>query len=294
MPLQIKTGSLQPFEQWIESDFSQAHGFIVKQAFHGVSIAQMQALQQDYVRAGISCSFRIEKGLCILTIEDSTQQFSLDTWQLVGSEDSISGLSHPILLNLISDNAVAWIISCISNPNQLEASTSGPTTQNQIIDQIIAQNTELNDLSSANQEIVFDFIGDQMRGQTDFRQSQYVLRHSSNVPNNWVIAAGLFQANVNCIYTAGLLGAEISNTAWSPPCPNLIYQVAVNIPNPYPATNADTAGYLWGWLKSTPTYTLAANNRIDISNDYTLALWNADYYAIAQISGVGVFDELDP
>lgn len=256
MPNPILRGSLLPFLQYEENDFDPTRGYIYRAYFRGIGHDQMLSQQQDFVRLGIACRFRSEGGISTLEAEDSTQVYTLDYWQLVGNDESMDILSHPEMLAIATDTQIALMRGYLDQSKDPVVAFQDPG------------------LASLSGTAAQRFYGLEMRGSTDFRQSQYVLRHTTNAPNTW--AANIADFGINTIYTTGQLITEIGSSAfWINPAPYRLKYKINNIGPPASQTN-----YQWGWLKSTSTETLAVRNRIQIDTEYTLALWSTDAYPL--------------
>jgi hypothetical protein len=250
-------GSLLPFLQDTAYDFDPTRGYIFRLNYKGASQQQMLNLQQDYVRNGIACRLIFHQGdAASLEVEDSTQQFTLDVWQLLANEESRDGLSHPVLLNYLDEDDIALMRQHLENN-----------------DEIVDVFTGSGDLAAFNGTPVPGFYELQQRGATDYRRGNYVLKHTTNAPNRWT--SNIADVGVDQIYTPAQLLSEVQDSGlWINPIPGrLAYKIA-NIP-----TQGPESEYLWGWLKSGSTETTAANNRIEISTEYTLELWSIQYYA---------------
>lgn len=265
MALTTIRGTLLPLLQKVTQLFDPQRGYITRYEYRGVSLAQMQGLQQDYVRQGISCSLEFSAGIATLEAEDSTQQYTLDNWQLEGDEINVDGLSHP---------TVQAIINSSSDPQTLMAVLRSGLQNDTPPDQI--SDPSFDSLTDAQAAIVGRFYSLQQRGSTEFQNdfdgSGYVLKHTTNVSNRWLVNVADF--NVGSIYSTSALLTEIQSSAlWILPCPPRLAYKINNIPVATPQPF-----YQWGWKKSRSTETTAANNRVDIVQKYTLALWSTDYY----------------
>jgi hypothetical protein len=259
----IFRGTRLPQPQSEEFDFDPTRGFLHRLHFRGASWNNMTALQQDFVRAGISCRLVANQGdTATLEVFDSTQQYTIDSWEIVVNEEGRDGLSHPGLINAL-------------------------TTASLDADKIIAsarQHLQDNDDPKALFEPGGDFDGApailkrfyslQVRGSTEYRRAQYCLRHRTNAPNRW--AANIADYGIDDIYTYAQLLAEVQNSGlWVFPLPSRLAYKIGRIPVPTFQPN-----YLWGWLKSASTETAAPNNRIEITTEYVLEQWSTDYYPV--------------
>lgn len=262
MSIITQRGTLFPYQQTYTEDFDPTRGIIYKYDFTGFGQTQIRAFQQDFIRAGIACRLTFHNtGRNTLDVDDSTQQFTLDTWEIVGNEEHVDGLSHPIITAIMPDALIAQLRS------DLDDNTS-PSDLNAALIQ--------GGISAENAAIVTQFYSLQQRGSTEYRRGQYVLRHTTNAPNRWQM--NISDVGVDQIYSMAQLLIEAQSTAlWAFPLPaRLVYKLNL-LPPPQFQTN-----YLWGWLKSASTETTSANNRINITTEYTLEQWSvqpAGYYA---------------
>lgn len=262
----IKRGSIYPYEQRVVFDYDPARGIIYDYDWDSAGQPEMQAIFNDYVAQGIACRMVFEKDKATLQAQDSTNSVTLDTWQILGNVESPDGLSHPTLLQICNDDEIAAIRAGINNLVSGESIDDG-------IAGILSSGT-LNFLSAEDKAIVSRFIGLQLRGSTEYRSPQYVLRHTTNAPSS--NTPNIADVGVNQIYTThDLLVETESSGLWLFPLPGFLSNKIGNIPVPEFKSN-----YLWGWLKGPSTSTTAANNRIDISTEYILAQWSTDYYAV--------------
>lgn len=255
-------GSLLPFLQRETWDFDPTRGYLHYQDWKGASQAQMLLLQQDYVRQGIACRLVYEQGdSATLAIDDSTYAYTIDSWEIVGNEESRDALAHPNLVNAI--------IASGDDPNHVIALMRS-NLQNDEDPNVVFEPG--GDLFGTTAEVEF-FYNLQIKGSTEYRRQQYVLRHKTNVPCRYTVNIADF--GIDQIYTTAQLLTEVQNVAlWVFPLPSRMAYKIANIPIPTPQSR-----YLWGWLKSASTETTAAHNRVDITTEYTLEQWSTDYYA---------------
>lgn len=272
----IIRGSLAAFLQRETYKYDPLRGFTHTFSFKGASQANMLALFNAYTTQGIACDLTYEHDIALLDVDDQTQQYTLDNWQLLGNEESRDGLSHPALLAICSAEQIAELRTGIENA-ALPASTN---TVDQIIAKILAGGSLASITDAGQKTVLTAFLGLQFRGSTDYRKGQYVLRHTTNAPNNFV--QNVANTGVDTIYTTAQLLAECQNSSfWINPIPaGISNSIGFIDTEQRPATQPD---YLWGWLKSTSTYNTAANNRIEITTEFTLEQWSIlpnGYYAV--------------
>lgn len=263
MPVAIVRGTNLPSIQRTSWDFDPVRGYLVTQEFRAASQTQMLALQQDYVRLGIQCRLTYEQGdTATLAVEDATYAYTIDSWEIVGNEESRDALSHPTLWNEIEALGadVPTIIALMRSHLNSEDPPSVP----------FGTGGDLATYANTGVEVFYNL---QLRGSTEYRRQQYVLRHKTNAPARWTVNIADF--GIDQIYNTSQLLAEVQSSAlWVFPLPVRMAYKLSNIPAPAPQV-----GYLWGWLKSASTETTSAHNRIDIQTEYTLEQWSLDYYA---------------
>lgn len=257
----IFRGSFANFLQWETFDFDPQRGFIYRAEFRGIGQANMLALQAQYVAAGIAHRMREQFDVFTLEAEDATQAYTIDTWQVVGNEESRDGFSHPKLINGITaasddpDTIVAAMRQHLENGESTTQAFDDPDS-----DLFLAPG------------IARKFYSLAVRGSDQYRHGQYVLRHTTNAPNRWSV--NISDAGIDQIYTPSQLLTEVQDTSqWFFPLPGrLAYKISAI---PVPTFQTD---YLWGWLKGASTETTAANNRVDITTEYILEQWPSTTY----------------
>ena len=251
-------GNISPQLQneWWQFDPSTGwrHGF----DYHGAGQGLMQLLLQSYVAAGMSARVVYHRGdTATLEIDDPTYSYTIDKWEIVGNEESRDLLGHPDMVNTLSDSDLIKFRAHLDK--------DPPDSPTSVF-------TGSGDLASYAGGIVQKVYGLIIRNQTEYRNAQYVLRHTTNAPARW--AVNIADWGVDNVYTPAQLLSECSNSSlWTYPLPNsLYYQIA------YLSSPSVPSGYRWGWLKSAPIKTTAANNRIDIVTEYTLEVWPTFIY----------------
>lgn len=256
-------GTKSPLLQRTEQDFDPSRGIINRILYRGSDQSQMVALGNTYVAAGIACRIIYEQGdSATLEIEDSTLANTIDNWQLVGNSEARDVWSHPTNIGLLNEDQIAAIRF------HLNAQDSGTVTFG------TAPPTNVADLRGFSGTAVERFYTLALRGGTEYRRGQYVLRHTTNVSNRWGVNVADF--GVDMIYTPAKLISEISNSGfWVFPAPFRLQYKISNIPAPTAQPN-----FLWGWLKSSSTETTSAHNRVEIATEYTLDQWSTDNYLI--------------
>jgi hypothetical protein len=264
MPSPIINGSLSPFLQNSGNDFDPSNGYLLTEDYRGFSQSQMSALQFDYVRAGIACRLKFHQGgASTLDVRDSSLQYTIDTWEIVGNNESASGFRHPTAVSIINSTG---------NPTGVLAGIRQALLQAADWDTFV--NTALAALAPGDDDTLGRFYALNLIGQGEYYRGQYVLRHTTNVSNQW--AQNIADFGIEQIYSPAQLLTEVQNSAlWMLPLPGrLVYKIGA-IPAPVPQPN-----FTFGWLKKASTENTAANNRVNIASEYNLDQWSDDYYAL--------------
>ena len=259
-PQPIFRGDFINHLQWETFDFDPQRGFIYRAEFRGIGQVAMLALQAQYVAAGIANRLTERFDVFTMEAEDATQAYTIDTWQIVGDEESRDGLSHPLLYNsLVALSLDAYKIIASARAH-LEANDD-PTA-------LFASGGDF----YGSPAILQKFYDLQVRGEDGYFHDRYVLRHTTNAPNRWSV--NVSDVGIDQIYTTSQLLTEVQDgTQWIFPLPGrLAYKIGA-IPAPTFQTD-----YLWGWLKRGSTETSAANNRVDITTEYKLEQWPSGTY----------------
>ena len=271
----IFRGDTSPQLQWQKREFDPQRGYVYYYDLKGLSQAAMILTQNQFSAQGIESSLTLEHDIAMLSAVDSTQTFTIDSWQVVSQDESFDGLSHPNLLTAL--NGSLDVIAAMRE--HLDINDSLLVFEN---DPAYVKWSSNNPGASAI-SAVSQFYLLQQRGSTEYRNPQYVLKHTTNAPANWQGNPGQTQGNVadvgvNTIYTPAQAFSEVTNPAlWILPLPVRLQTklgfVPVQVPQP-----ADPVQYLWGFLKSPSTESTSANNRVEIITEYTLALWSTILY----------------
>jgi hypothetical protein len=174
-------------------------------------------------------------------------EVACDTWQILANEIQNDLLEHPDFqaMEAAYPNTIRYVLRDVDLYKQgLMPGTPAPAAG-----------------SMPQSGYLFELLA---RGATHYSLGQYVLRHSTNVSNQY--AANIADVNVERCYTQAQLEAEITNAGlWTFPCPGrLIYKLrAIPVPTAQ-------AHYQWGWRKLPSPETTTANNRDEIATEYWL------------------------
>ncbi len=260
MSAPVVRGSFANFRQSQSWDFDPQRGFIYRAEYKGIGAVNMAALQASYVAAGIAHRLTEHQDIYTLEAEDATQAYTIDSWQIVGNEESRDGFSHPALLNVFAEIPGAKPYDAIIHMRECLADNK--TTDDAFSTEELAGSPLLAKM----------FYELAIRGGDQYRHEQYVLRHTTNAPNRWGV--NIADIGVGKVYTTAQLLTECQDSSlWALPMPGRLAYKLSAIPSPTPIIN-----YLWGWLKGASTETTAANNRVDINSEYILAQWPIQTY----------------
>lgn len=242
-------------------------------------------LYNDNIRNGVECSITYEKDKVILNVNDSTGANSIDTWQIVGSELTKDGLTHPYLTQFLSPQQVMAVRAGITS---LPSAQTSDDASNIIKDVLALPNIKI--ITDAQKALLTRFIGLQGRGATEYRVANYVLRHTTNVPNNYQTTFPFGNAD-RLFSTVDMIADCTNSTLYVNQLPPVMAATlaTIDLTNqtafPIPAS----LNYAWAWLKGATTQTSAANNRVDIASEYTYECWSTDYYAFHDVAPPNYF-----
>lgn len=294
-PIQIYRGTVLPQQQSQAQDYDPQKGWTYYYDYEGLSESQMIALQNDFIAQGIACKMEYRNtGKSTLMVMDSTQNFTIDSWEIVANNEEPDLLNNPAFQALVAGvlqpgdtvfNVVAAMRYYLdlntapdgtngaftTPPNPPPSGTTGPTNLVPYAGTVV--------------EIYYQIF---QGGGTNYRRSNYVLRHKTNVSNRWNGASPGLNPNiadlfVDNIYSPAQLMTEVTSPAlWAYPLPPRLQTKLLAIVPPVTLSSGDFQSglilYEWGWLKGGSTENSAANNRVDIQTEYTLYLWPVAVY----------------
>ncbi len=258
-PVTIKRGTLLPQAQRITTVFTPTGGWEKTLDFNGAGQDQMIALAYDYIRAGCSVQIVEENDKASLVVTDGTNQFTLDTWEIVGNDLTLDIFQLPSLTIFATGNQIASMRDFVTN---FPVGTIADVIQTFLDTALFAAWTT--DQKTLAYQVILLYI----RGTTDYPYAQYVVRHTTNASNRW--QQNISDFGVNSCYTPAQAFTEFQDSAlWALPMPaRLVYKLA-NIPTPDFQPN-----YQWGYRKLPSTEGTAANNRISIVQEMQLYQWS--------------------
>lgn len=280
---QTVVGSPYPILQTEETSYDFQRGFIYRQHWEGTSQPLMLALMQDYVNAGISCRIRYELGKGILEIDDSTKEWTLDTWQLDGQSAQISWLSNPFILQEINFQYPAVVDGKTYTVSDAMAALAQNFSEGTSQASAFAVNTVLDPLIGSQIYYFYPYAanGDNTTYENDADGTGYVLRHGTNVSNQY--QSNIADFGTGQIYTTAQLLSEVSDSGlWINPLSERLQYKIANLVSPPPL-----AHFTIGWKKSRSNENYSANNRNEIVTLYKYGQWAFALYDNFQGSPFG-------
>jgi hypothetical protein len=262
MPELRINGTLSPVPQAPEYDFSPQGGLVVTQRWESAG-DNLRGLFAGYTALRVASNMIPSKGRSVLVARASgplagEPETTTDTWQIMANEIQKDVKEHPTFLAMeeLFPGTIGYVVRDVDRYNQgLGPDTPAPPPG-----------------AAATAALLFGLL---VRGTTHYALSQYVLRHTTNVSNQY--AANVADTNIERTYTTAQLLAEAQNVnSWAYPLPGRMTYKITNIAAP-----ALHSGYLWGWRKLASTETTSANMRIEITTEYWLEQWPLVLYPIA-------------
>lgn len=288
----VLKGSSDPQLQYWELDYSPVQGGKVAAEYKGIDLGKMSALCNQLSGGGCTVKLRYEKNVATLSAETTRLTGNIpggvnppvtdfiDKWEISVDQERPELFENRNWLALFTsanstysvriDQQVAHIIRQVAN-------SSTPTWKG-VWDRLTTTNIVTNSgsdyagpvklsvpVSALGTVNVKYFADDYLRGRTNFVHGKYLLRHTTNAPDNF----GPNQAdfNVEKIYSISQLLSECqSSSLWVLPLPGylaykiLSYPVPANLP----------PNYMWGALKLGSNALTAARNRVEIVTEYLI------------------------
>ncbi len=255
----VKRGTILPQAQRIVTRFTPTGGWEKTLDFNGAGQDQMVAMAYDYIRNGCSVDIVEEFDKASLVVTDGTNQFTLDTWEIIGNDLTLDIFGIPSLTVFATGNQIASIRDFVTN---FPVGTIADVIQNFLDTAIFAAWTF--DQKSLAYQLILLYI----RGTTDYPYAQYTVRHTTNASNRWQVNISDFGAN-SCYTPAQAMTEFQDSSLWAIPMPGrLVYKLS-QIPVP-----EFRSFYQWGYRKLPSTEGTAANNRISIVTEYQLYQWS--------------------
>ena len=210
-----------------------------------------------------------------------------DQWELLTNESTESIFANPLIVGN-SSGGIGWmndndkvVLSYMARNNCLMAEAVADC--NAMVDATPRSlNPPVSGGASGHYQGVSDARSIQImleiqKGQSEFENPTYVLRHTSYCSPNALYDSSV--ANAEKIYTPAQLLTEVGS-GWTYNLPPRLYSKIAAIPIQYaPATEATY--YTWGFLKRITREPQLSNFMIEVSTEYECGLWSNLRYALA-------------
>lgn len=244
----IINGTLQAVRQPVKISYDPQRGYQITIPWESAG-NNLNGLATTYQNQRVAYELEANDRKSSLTATASGGQLGIpdlttDTWQILGNEIQKSLLEQP--------DVVAGLDQATRDE----------------IEKAILEGTAEADLSPALNAFASKVFDRLRRGNTHYALGQYVLRHTTNVSNQYNVNVSDF--NIERIYTTSQLIAETTNSnSWIFPLPGRMVNKLSNIAAP-----TAKIGYLWGWRKLPSTEMTTSGNRIEITTEYWLEQWD--------------------
>jgi hypothetical protein len=246
------TGTLQPVRQPMKVSYDPQRGLQITIPWESAG-NNLNGLAAAYQLTRVAYEMEVSGRKSTLVATASGGQLGIpdlttDTWQILGNEIQKSGFEHPTSA-AIDQVTINKIKGALQNPD-----------------------TVLNPPLTGNAASLLDLM---TRESTHYALGQYVLRHTTNVSNQYGINVSDF--NIEKIYTTAQLISEATNgNSWIFPLPGRMVNKIQGLVAPQSRTQ-----YLWGWRKLPSTESTTSGNRVEITTEYWLEQWSLYYYQTA-------------
>ncbi len=253
-------GTTQPVRQPVKITYDPSRGRIIQVGWESAG-NNLVGIANQYQALGIPYDATINARKSTLIASASGGQLGIpdltaDTWEILANEIQKNIWEHRRGLALLAVNPdlPTIIRDAIDNHKKL-ADIKPPLT--------------------GDAATMFNLLN---KDQGHYVTGQYVIRHTTNVPNRWdPSGANVADIQILTLYDEAQLLHETTWPAyWIFPMPRRLVQKIENIAAP-PFQD----GYLWSWLKKPSTETTAAANHIAISTEYWLEQWSNFLYPIS-------------
>lgn len=260
-----------PFCQKQTGRWSPTAGWTFDQEFRGMVLGNMQALADTFGNAGIEWAITYEHGIATMQTVDTTGNITIDVWEINASRQNLSIFGNPKIVSVVTANDLKVIARAYQDGSDLTTATKSLNGDNP------GTTYTAPNLATANATTVW--LWDQCKNDkiTDYATDVYSLKHSTNASNRGFY--NVADVNVNCIYTQSQFYSEIRNGGyWIFPAPNEIIGALDVI---FASFGSPPTGYYQGALKGGASRCTTANNRVNITTEYTLGVISSYPYYLA-------------
>lgn len=262
------TGSTDAFLQNWSWTYDPSSGMTGEALWASHYAAPIEAKRAACFRAGFGNVYRYdnENRQFTLSLTDTSGSYVLDTWQIRQNERQIPATKNP--LHLLGKDPIRS-----DELDKIASWHNGTAKDYTTYEDLKAF------LASVSASRALRLLERMNRGETHFGKSEYVVVHTTNISADYayVIASDV---GVDKVWTMDdFLANAVSETLWINPMRGRMVTKINGIEVP-PIADSDAAYYRWGWLKRGSTESTAADNRVDITQEWWLAHWSSDEYEL--------------
>ena len=294
LPSSVIRGDWLPQLQRVTYRFDPVRGWVTRYEWKGANQQLAINLSNNLALNGIANELTLEHDMAVVEATDATQEYAIDSWEIVANEEVRDLFSHPTLQNAIGtvvgfgtapgNQSVEFtqVLSAmrqgIQDNSDLFSLASVPIIVNNFVVSVDFDTDTV--VWTSEGSILAEFYSLYQNGTTGYQNPQYVLKHKFNISNRWTVFVSDW--GVENIYTTAQLLTEVASSGlWIFPLPPSVQYTLAQIPIPAMGMlPVSTTGYQWGWLKTGSTRQTEALNRVNVENNYSLDLWNVDVYPL--------------
>jgi hypothetical protein len=260
-------GLIVPVRQGVSQQYDPgAGGYVREYTYAGFDSAAINALARRFEANGCGYDLSYENGRYTLRATDTTNQVTIDTWEVGLNKLSLPIQTHPTILSII-ENAGDSQAVIAGIKEALEGTADYADIDN------------LSTVDSGDEATLHAFLDEARQGADTFYLSSYTLRHTTNVSNRYQV--NVADIHVDTVYTTAQLLSETQGAnAWVFPLPGRLAFKLQTIAADFIALYGTHTNRLWGWLKSGSPESTVANNRVDIVTEYEFGEWSTLKYPI--------------
>jgi len=258
----IINGSLGPVGRPASVDSDPVRGLVVNESFHGAGLQSLAGKAAAYMAHGVAFSWHLSPVVSTIQATYSGGQLGMPddaaiNWQLLGNDVQESIFKNPFVLQncndfpTLSDDVRQW--RSLWDQGDTDGANAFINTA------IAAVPGEEGALRAIIQMI--------KNGETHFGVAGYVLKRTHSISNFFSGTIPGDAAAEKLLTTATILGFGL-------PGP-LIAKIGSIAAPPF------SAPYDWTWRQLPSQLVTSARNRVEVSTEWQLGLWNTNLYAYA-------------
>lgn len=258
------TGTLNLIQQPTEVDFDPVRGFIMHLRYRGIGTTAATLGFNTFLNQRIACKAKLSPVISELEATISGGQYGFgDTpqtnWEVLGNENEKSISESGIALaGEAAFPGTLLLLRQIQNAvDSGEIDTTDPDLQGQVEESL---GVTIPDAQWAYLQTLMGFIA---RGQTHFKQGQYVAKLTTSVSNFY--PGTFFIGSAETLWTT----AQILALGQPEAIANVIESVPEGTTHP---------NYLWSWRQLPPRAVTGAYNRVEVSVEWWHEEWSTQLY----------------